>query len=96
MRYLPPFGTRDYVILESGSYVNGEKNGVWEYYYSDGFQKSSWNKLREKGAYVNGKKNGVWSSFYLDTLTNISDAQSFGNKMRIDSVIYLSNIRLIN
>jgi len=86
VRYLPPLGKRDYVILESGNYANGEKNGVWEYYYSNGFQKSSWNKLREKGAYVNGKKNGVWSTFHLDTVTNISGAQSFGNNMKTDSV----------
>lgn len=86
VRYLPPFGTRDYVILESGSYVNGEKQGVWQYFYSNAFQKSSWNKLKEKGAYVNGKKNGVWSSYYLDTVANISSAQSFGNKIRMDSI----------
>jgi antitoxin component YwqK of YwqJK toxin-antitoxin module len=86
VRYLPPFGTRGYVVLESGSYLNGEKQGVWEYYYSNGFQKLSWNKLREKGAYVNGKKNGVWSLYYLDTTTNISSAQSYGNKNKADSV----------
>lgn len=86
VRYLPPFGTRDYVILESGSYINGEKDGVWEYYYSNGFQKSSWNKLREKGAYVNGKKNGVWTSFYMDTTTNVLNKKRFGNKKRMDSV----------
>jgi antitoxin component YwqK of YwqJK toxin-antitoxin module len=86
VRYLPPFGTRDYVILESGSYANGEKQGVWEYYYSNGLQKSSWNKLREKGAYVNGKKNGVWTSFYLDTTTNVLNKESYGNKKKTDSV----------
>ena len=86
VRYLPPFGTRDYVILESGSYMNGEKQGVWEYYYSNGFQKSSWNKLKEKGAYVNGKKNGVWTSFHLDTVANTSNSQNFGDKKRLDSV----------
>lgn len=86
VKYLPPFGTRDYVILESGSYINGEKNGIWEYYYSNGFQKSSWNKLREKGAYVNGKKNGVWTSFYMDTTTNAISKEIYGNKKTTDSV----------
>lgn len=86
VRYLPPFGTRDYVLMEVGSYSNGEKQGVWEYYYSNGFQKSSWNKLKEKGTYVNGKKNGLWTSYFRDTVVNISKVRSFGDKRGIDSV----------
>ncbi|MBX2967675.1 MAG: energy transducer TonB [Cyclobacteriaceae bacterium] len=76
-------------ILESGEYNDGEKNGLWQYFY-DIPTKHSRNSIKEKGNYVNGKKNGIWTSYYLDTIPEIVKSEKFGNKRKIDSLnIYI-------
>ncbi|NCV86421.1 MAG: hypothetical protein EBW14_11235 [Oxalobacteraceae bacterium] len=39
-------------VEKKGSYLNGKKNGLWNYFYSDG-------TIKEVGSYLNDKKNGV-------------------------------------
>lgn len=85
VRYFTPFGG-GYAIGESGNYANGQKQGVWQYYYFNGFRKESWNKLKEKGSFVNGKKNGVWSTYYLDTTASSVKYITFGDKRKPDSI----------
>lgn len=83
-RDMHPFG--GIVMMESGNYSNGEKNGSWQYFYFDFLKKSSWNSLREKGSYVNGKKNGLWTSFFMDTIPDIASVQGFGGKEKDEPI----------
>ena len=39
--------------LETGSFVNGKKHGLWVRYYQNG-------QLRYKGEYLDGKRSGNW------------------------------------
>src|SRR5688572_23061467 len=57
VKYRQPRG--QFAIIESGNYVNGEKNGLWETFYNSVNRKLA-NSIETKGNYVNGKKNGVW------------------------------------
>jgi antitoxin component YwqK of YwqJK toxin-antitoxin module len=72
-------------ILESGSFQNGQKNGLWEYYH-DIPTKNTSNSIKEKGQYANGRKNGVWTSYYMDTIPEIINQEKFGNKRKTDSI----------
>ena len=48
---------KDDGLLEyRGTFRNGEKEGLWEYYYENG-------KLERKGNYKNGKMNGFWENY---------------------------------
>lgn len=69
VKYRQPFG--QYVIIESGGYLNGEKHGQWEIFYNEASRKT-WNSIKERGSFVNGKRNGLWTYFYLDTIANIT------------------------
>jgi antitoxin component YwqK of YwqJK toxin-antitoxin module len=47
-----------YWTLDSmGSYINGVKEGIWEYYWEEG-------PLRSKGLYINGEKEGIWETYF--------------------------------
>lgn len=83
VKYRQPLG--EYVIIESGNYSNGEKNGLWEIFYNS-FARNTWNAIKEKGNYVNGKKNGIWTYYYLDTMTNLTNIETFGQKRKKDSI----------
>ena len=77
-------------LLETGSYLQGEKNGLWETYYHipyTPFGKNIHNNsLKERTHFANGKKNGLWVSFYLDTIANNASTQKYGSKRRADSL----------
>lgn len=73
-------------ILESGTYQNGQKTGLWEYYHD-----IQSNAIKERGNYVNGKKNGVWTSYYMDTIPETIDRERFGSKRKADSVSIIIN-----
>jgi antitoxin component YwqK of YwqJK toxin-antitoxin module len=80
-------------LLASGTYRNGNKDGLWEHYHDvsvgmfSSFTRSNRsNSLSEKGHYVNGKKNGVWISYYLDTIANNTSVSKFASKDKIDSL----------
>jgi antitoxin component YwqK of YwqJK toxin-antitoxin module len=83
VKYRQPFG--QIVIIESGSYTNGEKNGLWEEFYNE-FSKKTWNAIKEKGNYVNGKRNGIWTYYHLDTATNITNVGKIGQNKEAQSV----------
>lgn len=72
-------------ILESGSYKNGEKEGLWEYFYKNN-SKNTKNSIKERGYYVNGKKNGLWTYYFLDHDPNITNLEIFGKKKKVDSI----------
>lgn len=82
VKYRQPFG--QIVVIESGSYSNGVKHGLWEEFYNE-VSRKTWNAIKEKGQYVNGKKNGVWTYYHLDTTTNITNLEKIGQK-RTESV----------
>ncbi len=44
-------------LEEKGSYKEGKKDGVWEYYYKNG-------QIKEKGSFKEGKEDGVWELYY--------------------------------
>jgi antitoxin component YwqK of YwqJK toxin-antitoxin module len=46
-------------VYEKGSYLNGNKNGVWEEYYDNG-------QLLSKCSYLNGEMDGVWEYYNED------------------------------
>lgn len=75
------------IILEAGEYINGQKNGQWEYFY-DASSAHAKNNLKEKGSFVNGKKNGIWTTYYRDTIPDEVSRTSFGTKKRIDSISF--------
>lgn len=76
-------------LLESGSYKNGEKDGLWTYFYNQAYskRKSATQDVKTKGHYVNGKRNGVWIYYYRDTVLNPVELSSYGNKRQKDSVV---------
>ena len=39
-----------------GSYLNGEKDGIWKIYYPN-------KKIKATGQYKSGKKEGVWKYY---------------------------------
>lgn len=83
VKYRQSFG--QYVIIESGSYLNGEKNGQWETFYNESSRKT-WNNIKEKGNYANGKKNGLWTYYYLDTTANKTNVEKSGTTRQSKSV----------
>ena len=44
-------------IKESGHLINGQKDGLWKYWFASGNKKSEEN-------YINGKSNGKWILWY--------------------------------
>jgi antitoxin component YwqK of YwqJK toxin-antitoxin module len=44
-----------------GSYVNGKREGYWEFYHENGT-----GMVVYKGSYVNGIKEGVWEWYHPD------------------------------
>ena len=44
-------------IKESGQLLNGQKDGLWKYWFASGNKKSEEN-------YINGKSNGKWILWY--------------------------------
>lgn len=93
VKYRQPLG--QVIIIESGKYANGEKDGQWETFYNL-YPRNTWNAIKEKGNYVNGKKNSVWLYYYLDT-TNVTNIEKFGQKSKTDLLnvnIDQSNIKL--
>ena len=44
---------------ESGAYVDGERDGPWKEYHTNG-------KLKGEGKYSKGKKIGIWKMHYYD------------------------------
>jgi antitoxin component YwqK of YwqJK toxin-antitoxin module len=83
VKYRQPFG--QYVIIESGNYLNGEKHGQWETFYNE-IPRKTWNNIKEKGNYVNGKKNGLWTFYYLDTTANATNVVKSGTTKQSKSV----------
>lgn len=81
-------------LIESGSYLNGTKDGLWEYYFhsvDDIFYylmniHPQSNSLIARGFYSNGKKEGQWTYYYVDTVSNISNREKFGNWWKTDSM----------
>jgi len=72
-------------ILESGSYNNGQKDGIWISFYK--FNNRNIHNIKEKGAYVNGKKNGIWAQYYMDSV-EVAEPKIFDNKgKKKDSVV---------
>jgi hypothetical protein len=51
------------LFQETGSYKMGQKDGVWENYYSIAV-----NAIKSRGSFVNGKKNGVWTYYHRDSI----------------------------
>lgn len=51
------YHTKTSIPETKGSYVNGEKDGVWENFYLSG-------KRRMRGTYVEGLKNGLFTEWY--------------------------------
>lgn len=49
----------DTVLRSRGSYVDGEPDGLWIYWYENGQKK-------EEGHYSEGLKNGMWIEWYPD------------------------------
>jgi antitoxin component YwqK of YwqJK toxin-antitoxin module len=45
-------------VIAKGEYIDGYKEGVWEYRIGN---------LREKGKYFEGEKQGLWQQYYVDT-----------------------------
>lgn len=81
VKYRPAKG--GVLVLESGMYQNGEKNGLWESFYESSTASSS---IKEKGVYVNGKKNGVWTSFYRDSIPEIIVQEKYSANRQVDSI----------
>jgi hypothetical protein len=76
-------------LLETGTYLGGDRIGVWNFYYdlpSNVFGKPRNNKLKESGEYINGRKNGLWITYYLDTAASNVVTKKFGGKNKPDSV----------
>jgi antitoxin component YwqK of YwqJK toxin-antitoxin module len=84
VKYRKPFNT--YVILESGNYSNGQKDGLWQTFTDGSPSGVARNSIREKGIYVNGKKNGTWTYYYLDTVENVTKAQKYKSRGKVDSI----------
>ena len=42
-----------------GSYLNGEKDGNWKYWYETG-----WDTFESKGSYKGGNRDGFWTYWY--------------------------------
>jgi hypothetical protein len=49
----------DSILVASGSYRNGKKDGLWIYHYPNG-------NMKEEGRYKLGVKTGMWVEWYPD------------------------------
>ncbi|MFH0759792.1 MAG: hypothetical protein V2B15_21060 [Bacteroidota bacterium] len=49
----------DSVLISKGSFVNGQPDGLWTYWYNNG-------QMKEEGHYKNGLKKGMWVEWYRD------------------------------
>ncbi len=47
------------VLIAEGTYLGGEPDGLWTYWYENGQKK-------EEGNYARGMKNGIWVEWYQD------------------------------
>ena len=59
--------------IESGSFKNGKKDGLWEGYYENG-------QLYGKGNYKDGKPDGLWEHFNEDGSLNRTETWKDGVK----------------
>lgn len=66
-----------------GSYVNGVRDGLWEYWYSNGQKKV-------EGKYIMGKKNGQWLYWYSSGQLRIK-ANYLNNEMDGINIWYYEN-----
>ena len=68
---------KDRVIAEGGIVdANGQQQGEWKYFYSDG-------KVKSKGFFKDGKRDGQWTFYYLNQKVqqtgSYKDNQPIGN-----------------
>lgn len=49
----------DSMMVATGSYIDGEEQGLWQYWYANGQKK-------EEGHYKKGVKEGMWTQWYMD------------------------------
>ena len=49
----------DTVLIAKGSYIDGNPDGLWTYWYENGQKK-------EEGNYQHGVKNGMWVEWHPD------------------------------
>ena len=53
-----------------GQYINGVREGVWEYYFNSG---KSVGQLSKAGNFKNGNQVGLWKGYFLGQLATISN-----------------------
>jgi antitoxin component YwqK of YwqJK toxin-antitoxin module len=56
---------------------NGERHGIWEYYFING-------QLREKGNYKNGKMDGDWIGFSVNGNINEEYTGNFKDGVKVN------------
>ena len=76
-------------VKAQGDMFEGQKNGVWEWYYENG-------EMRFKGAFINGIKDGEWEEYFIEgelskktrynkgTLINIICFDKSGNEIQCE------------
>ena len=53
-------GKTDYHLELVGNYKNGQKEGIWKWYFSD--EKT----IKKVGKYKNGQKEGIWKEYFVN------------------------------
>jgi antitoxin component YwqK of YwqJK toxin-antitoxin module len=51
-------------LYEEGNYLNGKKDGLWEFYLNPPLSRTKNETPIEKGKYLNGNKEGKWEFFH--------------------------------
>jgi hypothetical protein len=75
-------GTFSKVEFE-GSYLNGKRNGVWEWNHENG-------QLSKKGSYLNGEKSGVWEEHHENGQLSSKGSYLNGEKNGVWEVYYVN------
>jgi hypothetical protein len=78
-KYLFPFN-----YLYKGDFVNGQANGIWEYYYPKDTR--GFGNVKLEGKYLDGKRDGLWSYYHKGTLLATEEYKS--NNLHGESITY--------
>ena len=79
--YKPIHESEEKRVQAEGMFVNGEKDGLWVYYYPD-------EKIAAKGNYKNGEPDGEWEYFYEDGKLSSKGIFEDGRKNGVWNVFY--------
>ncbi len=64
---LPGYNLEGIPVASRGNYKNGEKEGYWEYYYTNENNGNQKGEYFSFGFYKNGNREGIWFEFPLRT-----------------------------